>query len=202
MSHTSPVVTVSMLPNRIAKRSALKPRARLMSTTAHAKPPESNPASPASPCSTPRARSRSMPTAPARVTSSAPSTGEMPTTRPRATPARATWDSVSAMSESRRGIRKTPMTGQNSAVTAPAAKARCMKPYWRNSGMGLVVVAHHGHRGTVEGGEGGVAEEIDRPPVEDQPAVQAGELGDLLGHHADVMAEQDQGELRRRVAMV
>ena len=39
------------------------------------------------------------------------------------------------MRESRRGIRKTPMAGQMSAVTTPAAKARCMKPYWRNSGM-------------------------------------------------------------------
>ena len=77
MSQTSPLVTVRMLPKRIAKRSALKPRARLMSTTASAKPPERNTARAASPCSAPRARSRSMPTAPARATTSAPSTGEI-----------------------------------------------------------------------------------------------------------------------------
>ena len=136
MSQTSPGVTVRMLPNRIAKRSALKPRARLMSTTARAKPPERKTASAASPWSAPRARSRSIPTAPASTTTSAPTTGEIPSTRPSATPARATCARVSAMRESRRGIRKTPMAGQMSAVTTPAAKARCMKPYWRNSGMG------------------------------------------------------------------
>ena len=61
--------------------------------------------------------------------------GDMPRRSPRATPARATWASVSAMSDSRRGTRKTPMAGQMMAVMAPAANARCMKPYWRNSGM-------------------------------------------------------------------
>ena len=124
-----------MLPKRIAKRSALKPRARLISTTASAKPPERKTASAASPCSAPRERSRSMPTAPASTTTSAPTTGEMPSTSPRATPASATWARVSAISESRRGIRNTPIAGQIRAVTRPAAKARYMKPYWRNSGM-------------------------------------------------------------------
>src|SRR5260370_818076 len=77
MSQTSPGVTVRMLPNRIAKRSALKPRARLMSTTARAKPPDRKTASAASPWSAPRARSRSIPTAPASTTTSAPTTGEI-----------------------------------------------------------------------------------------------------------------------------
>ncbi len=76
-----------------------------------------------------------MPTAPATVTTRAPSTGEMPMSSPSATPASATWDSESAISERRRGTRKTPMAGQMSAVMAPAAKARCMKPYARNSGI-------------------------------------------------------------------
>src|SRR5882672_6519318 len=202
MSQTSPLVTVRMLPKRIAKRSALKPRARLMSTTASAKPPERNTARAASPWSAPRARSRSMPTAPARATTSAPSTGETPSTRPSATPARATWARVSAISESRRGIRKTPMAGQMSAVTTPAAKARCMKPYWRNSGMGSVVVADHAHRGAVERGQRRVAQEVARPAVEDQPAVETGELGDLLGHHPDVVAHQDQGHVALAIEMV
>ena len=136
MSQTSAGLTVRMLPKRMAKRSALKPRARLISTTASAKPPERKTASAASPWSAPRERSRSMPSAPATVTTRAPRTGEAPTRSPSATPASATWASVSAMSESRRGTRKTPISGQTTAMTAPAANARCMKPNWRKSGMG------------------------------------------------------------------
>ena len=135
MSQTSVGLTVRMLPKRTANRSALKPPARLMSTTASAKPPERNTASAASPCSAPCARSRSIPTAPTTVTTRAPSTGETPMSSPRATPASATWDSESAISERRRGTRKTPMAGQMRAVMAPATKARCMKPYSRNSGI-------------------------------------------------------------------
>src|SRR5258705_572726 len=202
MSQTSPGVTVRMLPNRIAKRSALKPRARLMSTTARAKPPDRKTASAASPWSAPRARSRSIPTAPASTTASAPTTGEIPSTRPSATPARATCARVSAMRESRRGIRKTPMAGQMSAGTTPAAKARCMKPYWRNSGMGSVVVADHAHRGAVERGQRRVAQEVARPAVEDQPAAETGELGDLLCHDPDVLAHQDQGHVALAIEMV
>ena len=69
-----------------------------------------------------------MPRAPITVTTRAPRTGEAPRSSPTATPARATWASVSAMSESRRGTRKTPISGQMMAVTAPAANARCMNP--------------------------------------------------------------------------
>jgi len=43
------ILTVRILPKRMAKRSALKPRARLISTTASAKPPDRNTASAASP---------------------------------------------------------------------------------------------------------------------------------------------------------
>src|SRR5690242_9456281 len=202
ISQTSAALTVRMLPKRIANRSALKPRARLISTTASAKPPERKTASAASPWSAPRARSRSIPTAPASVTTSAPRTGETPSTRPRATPARATWASVSAMRDNRLGIRNTPMAGQISAVTRPAAKARCMKPYWKSSGMTLVVVAHHAHRGAVERGQRGIAQEVARAAVEDQPPVEAGELGDLLGHHPDVVAHQDQRHVALPVQMV
>src|SRR5215813_15572719 len=42
MSQTSEGLTVRMLPKRMAKRSALNPLARLMRTTARAKPPERN----------------------------------------------------------------------------------------------------------------------------------------------------------------
>src|ERR1700687_6214427 len=42
------------------------------------------------------------------------------------------------MRERRRGTRKTPISGQTTAMTAPATNARCMKPNWRKSGMGLV----------------------------------------------------------------
>src|SRR5258705_10298802 len=62
------------------------------------------------------------------------------------------------------------MPGKMSAVTTPAAKARCMKPYWRNSGMASVVVADHAHRGAVERGQRRVAQEVARPAVEHQPA--------------------------------
>src|SRR5260370_6767908 len=196
MSQTSARLTVRMLPKRMAKRSALKPRARLISTTARAKPPDRKTASAASPWSAPRARSRSIPTAPANTTTSAPTTGEIPSTSPSATPASGTCARVSAISESRRGIRKTPMAGQMNTVTTPAAKARCMKPYWRNSGIGLVVVADHAHRGAVESGQGRVAQEVARAAVEDQAAVEAGALRDLLGDHADGVAHQDQGHVR------
>ena len=137
MSQTSPGVTVRMLPNRIAKRSALKPRARLISTTARAKPPDRKTASAASP-ERPRARSRSIPTAPASNTASAPTTGEIPSTRPSATPARATWARVSAMRESRRGIRKTPMAGQMSAVTTPRREGPVHEAVLEELGHGLV----------------------------------------------------------------
>ena len=53
MSQMSPGLTVRMLPKRTAKRSALKPRARLMRTTARAKPPERKTARAASPDSAP-----------------------------------------------------------------------------------------------------------------------------------------------------
>src|SRR5262249_20819549 len=149
----------------------------------------------ASPERAPRARSRSMPTAPTSVTRRAPSTGDTPARSPRATPARATWARVSAISESRRGTRKTPMAGQMSAVMAPAATAGCRKPGARNPGMlgrrgrpASVLVGDHAHRRAVQRGEGGVAEEIAGAAVEDQAPVQAGELGDLLGDHADVVA--------------
>ncbi len=127
MSQISVGLTVRMLPKSTAKRSALKPRARLISTTARAKPPERKTAREASPESAPRVRRRSMPTAPATVTTRAPRSGEIPRKRPRATPARATWARLSAISESRRGTRNMPMAGQMMAVIAPAAKARCMK---------------------------------------------------------------------------
>src|SRR5262249_35095719 len=202
ISQTSAGLTVRMLPKRIANRSALNPRARLISTTASAKPPERKTASAASPCSAPRPRGRPMPPAPPSATTSAPSPGETPSTRPRATPARATWASVSAMSDSRRGIRNTPMAGQISAVTRPAAKARCMKPYWNSSGMALVVVTHHAHRGAVKRGQRGVAQEIAGAAVEDQPPIEAGELGHFLGPHADVVAHQDQRNVALPVQMV
>src|SRR5712692_612825 len=100
-----------------------------------AKPPERKTASAASPWSAPRARSRSMPSAPPTVTTRAPRIGEAPRRSPTATPASATWARVSAMSESRLGTRKIPISGQMTAVMVPAAKARCMNPYWSNSGM-------------------------------------------------------------------
>src|SRR6202035_590802 len=125
-----------------------------------------------------------------------------PSTRPSATPARATCARVSAMRESRRGIRKTPMAGQISAVTTPAANARCMKPYWRNSGMALVVVADDAHRRAVERGQRRIAQEIAGAAVEDQATVQARELGDLPGDHADVVAHQDQGHVALAVQVV
>src|SRR5437879_2327743 len=167
-----------------------------------AKPPGGKTARAASPWRAPRARSRSMPRAPITVTTRAPRTGEAPRSSPTATPARATWASVSAMSESRRGTRKTPMSGQMMAVTAPAAKARCMNPNSRNSGTGLVVVAHDAHRGPIQGGQGGVAEEVAGPTVEDQPPVEAGELGHFLGDHAYVVADQDEGDLALAIQVV
>src|SRR5262245_29177460 len=197
ISHTSAGPTVRMLPKRIANRSALKPRARLIRTTATANPPARNTASAASPCSVPRARSASIPTAPARVTASAATSGDTPRSRPRATPASATWASVSAMSDSRRGTRNTPMAGQISAVIAPTATARCMNPYWRNSGIreASVLVGDDADRGAVERGERRVAQEVARRSVEDQAAVETGELGDLAGDHPDVVAHQDQGHV-------
>src|SRR5262245_6437407 len=197
ISHTSAGPTVRMLPKRIANRSALKPRARLIRTTATANPPARNTASAASPCSAPRARSASIPTAPARVTASAATSGDTPRSRPRATPASATWASVSAMSDSRRGTRNTPMAGQIRAVIAPTAKARCMNPYWRNSGIreASVLVGDDADRRAVERGERRVAQEVARRSVEDQAAVETGELGDLAGDHPDVVAHQDQGHV-------
>src|SRR5262245_55642731 len=189
---TSTGLTVRMLPKRIAKRSALKPRARLMRITATAKPPDRNTASEASPCSEPRARSRSMPMAPAAVITRAPRTGEKPRSRPSATPASATWASVSAMSDRRRGIRKAPMAGQMSAVTMPTAKARCMKPYWRNSGS--MSMRHHAHGRTVEGAERFLGEHVGRTAARQEAAVEAGHPAHLLGHHTDVVADDDQGD--------
>src|SRR6266851_3886825 len=202
MSQTSVGLTVRMLPNRMAKRSALKPWARLISTTATAKPPERKTARAASPWRAPRARSRSMPRAPITVTTRAPRTGEAPRSSPTATPARATWASVSAMSERRRGTRNTPISGQMMAVTAPAAKARCMNPNWRNSGTGLVVVAHYAHRRPIQGRQRGIAQEVAGATVEDQPPVEAGELGHFLGDHADVVADEDEGDLALAVQVV
>jgi hypothetical protein len=127
MSQMSAGLTVRRLPKSTAKRSALKPRARLMSTTAKANPPERKTAREASPESAPRVRRRSMPIAPATVTTRAPTRGEIPRKRPSATPASATWARLSAIRERRRGTRNMPMAGQMTAVIAPAAKARCMK---------------------------------------------------------------------------
>src|ERR1700675_2306717 len=202
MSQTSAGLTVRMLPKRMAKRSALKPRARLISTTASAKPPERKTASAASPWSAPRERSRSMPSAPATVTTRAPRTGEAPTRSPSATPASATCASVSAIRESRRGTRKTPISGQTTAMTAPATNARCMKPNWRKSGMGLVVVAHDANRRPVQRRQGRVAQEIAGAAVEDEPPVQAGELRDLFGDDADVVADEDEGDLALAVQVL
>src|SRR3989304_3269661 len=181
MSHTSVGLTVRMLPNRMAKRSALKPRARLISTTASAKPPERNTASPA-----------------------APWRGEMPRKSPRATPASATCASVSAMSERRRGTRKTPMEGQMMAVMAPATKARCMKPYSRNSGIGMVSVGvgDDAPGRPIQPGQRGVIQKVPGGTVEDEAPIQAGQLGDLFRHHADVVADQDQGDLPLPVEML
>src|SRR6202795_2679203 len=202
MSQTSAGLTVRMLPKRIAKRSALKPRARLISTTARANPPERNTARAASPWSAPRERRRSIPSAPTTVTTRAPRTGEAPTRSPSATPASATCASVSAIRESRRGTRKTPISGQTTAMTAPATNARCMKPNWRKSGMGLVVVAHDAHRRPVQRRPGRVAQEIAGAAVEDEPPVEAGELRDLLGDDADVVADEDEGDLALAVQVV
>src|SRR5215813_6296727 len=203
MSHTSVGLTVTMLPKSTAKRSALKPRARLMSTTASAKPPERNTASAASPFNAPCARRRSMPTAPRIVTTSAPSTGDTPTSNPSATPARATWDRESAISDSRRGTRKTPMAGQITAVIAPAANARCMKEYSRNSGISaLVFVSDDADRRAVERGQRRVAQEIVGAPVEDEAAIEAGELGHFLRDDADVVAHQDERHVALAIQVV
>src|SRR5262245_52730096 len=203
MSHTSVGLTVTMLPKSTAKRSALKPRARLMSTTASAKPPERNTASAASPFNAPCARRRSMPTAPRIVTTSAPSTGDTPTSNPSATPARATWDRESAISDSRRGTRKTPMAGQITAVMARHANALCMKEYSRNSGIGgSVLVRHHTNRRAVERGQGRVAQEIAGTPVEDEAAVQARQLGHFLRDDADVVAHQDERDVALAIQVV
>ena len=203
MSQTSAGLTVRMLPKRMAKRSALKPRARLIRTTATAKPPDRNTASAASPWSAPRARIRSMPTAPASVTTRAPRIGDTPRKRPRATPASATWASVSAISDSRRGTRKTPMAGQMSAVIAPTANARCMNPYWRNSGMARLSAGGRPRgRRAVERRERGIAQEVARPAVEDEAPVEARELGDLLGDDADVVAHEDERDLALAVQML
>src|SRR5712692_2762991 len=122
MSQTAIGLTVRMLPNRMANRSALKPWARLISTTATAKPPERKTASAASPWRAPRARSRSMPSAPPTVTTRAPRMGEAPRRSPTA--------------------------------------------------------------------------------VEDQPPVETGELGHFLGHHTDVVADQDEGDLALAIKVV
>src|SRR3990172_7469532 len=143
-----------------------------------------------------------MPSAPATVTTRAPRTGEAPTRSPSATPASATWARVTAISESRRGTRKTPISGQTTAMTAPAANARCMNPNWRKSGIPLVVVAHDAHRRSVERRERRIAQEVAGAAVEDEPPVEAGELGHFLGDDADVVADEDEGDLALAVQVV
>ena len=64
-----------MLPKRTAKRSALNPRARLISTTATAKPPGEEHGEGGVALERPARRRRSMPTAASTVTTKAPEEG-------------------------------------------------------------------------------------------------------------------------------
>ena len=170
MSQTSAGLTVRMLPNRMAKRSALNPRARLIRTTATAKPPERNTASAASPCSAPRARSRSMPTAPASATTSAPSTGETPSDEAeRDAGERHVGEGVGDQREPPRDQEdadgRADERGDDAGREGPMHEA-----VLEELGHGLVLVADHAHRGAVERGQRRVAQEVAGAAVEDRGA--------------------------------